>query len=200
MGPRDSKAASPPVAVSPGSAAASESAPHAAAPPASPTLWTRRSAVNRIAWALVTSSFVVSLVTALRSLFPRVRATAPSRVTLARPEEFAVGEVSERWKKSDQLILVRNAEGFYALRSVCTHLGCIPGWQPVQDKFKCFCHGSGFRQDGTNFEGPAPRPLERLRIGLDGSGRIVVDTAVRFRGERGEWRQRGAFLKWRGRA
>jgi cytochrome b6-f complex iron-sulfur subunit len=169
-------------------------------PDSLPTLWTRRNAVTRVAWGLLSASIATSFVASFRALFPRVKATAPSSLVLGRPEEFSPGEVSERWKKSHRVILVRGTEGFYALRSVCTHLGCIPGWQPTQDKFKCFCHGSGFRPDGTNFEGPAPRPLERLRIGLDESGRIVVDTAVRYRSERGDWKRKAAFLPWKDKA
>ncbi|MBI2374832.1 MAG: Rieske 2Fe-2S domain-containing protein [Deltaproteobacteria bacterium] len=161
-----------------------------------PTLWTRRNTVTRIAWGLFVGSVGGTMVACVRALFPRVQATPPSTVTLAPPEEFSVGEVSERWKKSDGVILVRSARGFYALRSVCTHLGCVPGWQPTQDKFKCFCHGSGFRVDGTNFEGPAPRPLERLAIRLDELGRIVVDTSVRYRGEKGQWADKDSFLPY----
>ena len=165
-----------------------------------PTLWTRRNVLNRISWALLGTSIGGTLVAGVRALFPRVRPTPPSTVVLGRPDEFSVGEVSEKWKKSHRIFLVRTAEGFYAVRSVCTHLGCIPGWQSSQKKFKCFCHGSGFHIDGTNFEGPAPRPLERLGIALDSGGRIVVDTAERFRAETGGWSAHNAFLKWKGNA
>lgn len=162
------------------------------------TLWTRRSALNGIAWGLVVTSGTTSMAAAARALFPRVIPAPPTRVTLCRPDELAVGEVSERWKKSDRIFLVRQSEGLYALRSVCTHLGCVAGWQGAQHKFKCFCHGSGFRPDGTNFEGPAPRALERLGIALDEGGRVVVDKGLRFRAERGEWNRPGAFLRWPG--
>ena len=162
------------------------------------TLWTRRSALTRAAWAVLGASLAGTLAASVRALFPRVRAAPPSALVLGRPDELRIGEVSERWKKSHRIILVRTGDGFFALRSVCTHLGCVPAWQPAQDKFKCFCHGSGFHADGTNFEGPAPRPLERLAITLDARGRIVVDTAVRLRAERGEWARKEAFLRWRG--
>ena len=36
-----------------------------------------------------------------------------------------------------------------------------PNWLDGEQKFKCPCHGSGFYMTGVNFEGPAPRPLER---------------------------------------
>ena len=51
---------------------------------------------------------------------------------------------------------------FFALSTVCTHLGCTPNWLPVESKFKCPCHGSGFRMTGIHFEGPAPRPLGKI--------------------------------------
>lgn len=153
----------------------------------------RRTLLNRIAWALVSASGAVGLGAAVRLLFPRVRFTPPTTVVLGRPEEFALG-VIERWKKSHRIVLVREERGFYALLSTCTHLGCVPSWQATQRKFKCPCHGSGFHVDGVNFEGPAPRPLERLAIRLDDEGQLVVDTAVRLRRERGEWERPEGFL------
>ena len=56
----------------------------------------------------------------------------------------------------------QHASGFYSLSVTCTHLGCTPNYLSAENKFKCPCHGSGFRTTGVNFEGPAPRPLERV--------------------------------------
>jgi cytochrome b6-f complex iron-sulfur subunit len=75
--------------------------------------------------------------------------------------------------------IVREEDRIAALSIICTHLGCIPSWLPNDRKFKCPCHGSGFTQNGTNFEGPAPRPLERFRIYLDGN-EVVVDRSRKF--------------------
>ena len=48
--------------------------------------------------------------------------------------------------------------------------------RPVSEqKFKCPCHGSGFYITGINFEGPAPRPLERWAISIGDDGQLVVD-------------------------
>ena len=73
----------------------------------------------------------------------------------------------------------------YALRTVCTHLGCTPNWLEGEQKFKCPCHGSGFYKDGINFEGPAPRPLERFAIRLADDGQIEVDKSKMFQEELG---------------
>ena len=75
----------------------------------------------------------------------------------------------------------------YALRAVCTHLGCTPNWLEGEQKFKCPCHGSGFYKDGINFEGPAPRPLERYAIRLADDGQLEVDKSKIFQEEIGQW-------------
>ncbi len=46
-----------------------------------------------------------------------------------------------------------------------------------------------------NFEGPAPRPLERLKIGLASDGQIVIDKSKKYRQEKGEWEKPGSFLR-----
>jgi cytochrome b6-f complex iron-sulfur subunit len=160
------------------------------------TLWTRRDLLTRSGWFLVLASWTVSTIGSIRLLFPRVSFTPRATVVVGYPDDFAVGEVVDRWKETDQFFLVRDEDGFFALRSVCTHLGCIPRWIPGQDKFKCPCHGSGFHPDGVNFEGPAPRPLERMKIALDEAGRLVVDTARTFRQEKGEWDNEFAFVRY----
>ena len=72
---------------------------------------------------------------------------------------------------------MREAEGIYAIFAKCTHLGCTPRWLAAENKFKCPCHGSGFYKSGINFEGPAPRPLERVRITMAEDGQIVSTRA-----------------------
>ncbi|PJF23031.1 MAG: hypothetical protein CUN56_03040 [Phototrophicales bacterium] len=58
--------------------------------------------------------------------------------------------------------LSNTSEGFLALYAVCTHLGCLPKWVGVNDRFECPCHGSKFEDDGHYIEGPAPRGLDRF--------------------------------------
>ena len=82
----------------------------------------------------------------------------------------------------------------FALKSVCTHLGCTPNWLEAAGKFKCPCHGSGFYITGVNFEGPAPRPLERWAISLGDDGQLVVDKSKKFQKELGQWDNPDSFF------
>lgn len=84
--------------------------------------------------------------------------------------------------------------GVYILSTTCTHLGCTPNYLASEAKFKCPCHGSGFRETGINFEGPAPRPLERFAIALADDGQVMVDKGRKFQHEKGQWTSPDAYL------
>ena len=148
-----------------------------------------------VGWAAFASAVTSGLVASGRFMFPNVLFEPPQAFKIGFPPEFNVGEVDTRFKGAFGVWIVREAEGFYALIATCTHLGCSPNWLAAENKFKCPCHGSGFYRSGVNFEGPAPRPLERARIVLADDGQILVDKAMKFQQEKGEWDNPEAFLK-----
>ena len=130
-----------------------------------------------------------------RFFFPNVLFEPVSKFKAGQPTEYSIGEVDERWKAKYGIWVVREESVMYALISTCTHLGCTPNWLPSQNKFKCPCHGSGFYRTGINFEGPAPRPLERAKITLDvADGQVLIDKSRSFNQERGEWTDPESFL------
>ena len=45
-----------------------------------------------------------------------------------------------------------------------------------------------------NFEGPAPRPLERFAVKLTDDGQILVDKSRIFAQEKGEWDSPESFI------
>ncbi len=105
---------------------------------------------------------------------PKVRCGPLSKFLDMQP-----GDVNEDFKFSGKFWIIREEERIAALSIVCTHLGCIPSWLPNDRKFKCPCHGSGFMPNGVNFEGPAPRPLERFKIYIE-QGQVVVDRSKKY--------------------
>lgn len=58
--------------------------------------------------------------------------------------------------------VIDGQDSFIALYGVCTHLGCLPKWVDVNNRFECPCHGSKFQRSGLYIEGPAPRSMDRF--------------------------------------
>jgi len=188
-------------------AAASAKAPAAATaktatrdPDDTSPLLTRRAWMG-LAWGAFTAASAAALAATGRFMFPNVLNEPPQQFKAGFPNEYGMG-VDERWKEKFGVWIVRtpddlvaHASGFYAIISTCTHLGCTPNYLSAESKFKCPCHGSGFRLTGINFEGPAPRPLERARVVLADDGQILVDKSRKFQWELGQWTDPEAFLK-----
>ncbi len=146
------------------------------------------------AWATFAAASAGLLGAYGRFMFPNVLYEPPQEFKAGFPEEFAVDAVDERFKAAYGVWLVRETTGFYALSTVCTHLGCTPNWLSSDAKFKCPCHGSGFIKSGINIEGPAPRPLERYKITMAEDGQIQVDKNTKYQEEKGQWSLDGAYL------
>ena len=151
-----------------------------------------------IAWgAFSTALGIMSLATA-RFMMPNVLVEPPTKFKIGPPTDYSPGTVSTKWKAQFGVWIVNaEVEGVpmvYALSTVCTHLGCTPNWLEGEQKFKCPCHGSGFRKNGFNFEGPAPRPLERMGIRLAPDGMLEVDKSVKFQQELGQWENAASYV------
>jgi len=164
-------------------------------------LFSRRSWLV-VAWGSFSAASAALLAATGRFMFPNVLKEPPQQFKIGFPDEYVPG-VDERWKDRFGVWIVRTpndvvqeASGFYALLVTCTHLGCTPNWLSAELKFKCPCHGSGFRPTGINFEGPAPRPLERARIVMAEDGQMLVDKARKFQFELGQWTDPESFLKF----
>ena len=159
------------------------------------TLWSRRSFFALGGWGGIALMVSGALVSFVRFMFPRVLFEPSPLFRAGPPEEYSIGEVSEKYVGAQRVWIVRGEDGFYALFAKCTHLGCTPRWLAAENKFKCPCHGSGFTKNGVNYEGPAPRALERLKISLGEDGQLLVDKSRKFLYEKGEWERPDAILK-----
>jgi cytochrome b6-f complex iron-sulfur subunit len=139
-------------------------------------------------------SLVGMLLGTVRFLFPNVLSEPPNKFKVGPPDNYEEGKVVDRYKDNGFWV-VRNGGVIYALSTTCTHLGCTPNWLEGERKFKCPCHGSGFQITGVNFEGPAPRPLERWAIGVADDGQLLVDKSRKFQKELGQWNDPDSFIK-----
>lgn len=133
-----------------------------------------------------------------RFFFPNVLAEPPSTFKVGVKDGFPAGKVETKFVAQYGVWVVngdfQGEQQIYALKTVCTHLGCTPSWLEAEQKFKCPCHGSGFYKDGINFEGPAPRPLERYAIRIADDGQLEVDKSRTFQEELGQWADPASFV------
>jgi cytochrome b6-f complex iron-sulfur subunit len=157
----------------------------------------RRSFLGLGFWLLGAVSTLWTLLT-VKFMFPNVLREPPSKFKVGFPDAYPPGQVQEKFKAQFAVWIVNTEYNgkpqIFALKSVCTHLGCTPNWLEAEQKFKCPCHGSGFYKDGINFEGPAPRPLERYAIRLADDGQIEVDKSRAFQEEMGQWNDPASYI------
>jgi cytochrome b6-f complex iron-sulfur subunit len=153
-----------------------------------------------LAWAALAASLAGMVLGTVRFLYPNVLFEPPSQFKVGTADRYEDGKVNERYKDQGAWIVRLRDDRLgkdiiYALSTTCTHLGCTPNWLEKEGKFKCPCHGSGFKITGINFEGPAPRPLERWAIKKEADGTIVVDKSKKFQQEMGQWTNTDSFIE-----
>ncbi len=156
-------AAARPVAPPPG--AVVESAP--------PTVNKMR---RRIVWASVAGFLTTCFLMFLRFFLPRSILEPSTTFRIGPTSDYALG-VDTKWQQQYRIWVTKTSDRLFVIYARCTHLGCTPDWKASENKFKCPCHGSGYDSEGINFEGPAPRPMDRAHVELDAEGQIVVDLA-----------------------
>jgi cytochrome b6-f complex iron-sulfur subunit len=145
---------------------------------------------RRFVMAAVLGTLGVNLLMFLRFFFPRTLFEPKTSFRIGYPSDFGFG-VDTKFQAAHRIWVVRNTEGIFVISAICTHLGCTPDWKASENKFKCPCHGSGYDPEGINFEGPAPRPMDRAHVELDPEGQIVVDLSKVYKWPKGEQSQFG---------
>jgi cytochrome b6-f complex iron-sulfur subunit len=120
---------------------------------------------------------------AVQYLSPNVLYEPSPIVSAGRPDHFPANSVTMDPRFG--IYIVHGPKGFYAMSSICTHLGCMTVWKQDADVIACPCHGSTFRRNGAVIRGPAPRPLPWLKIWLGSDSEIMVDRSATIAAESG---------------
>ena len=152
---------------------------------------------RRIVWATVAGSLITFFLMFVRFFLPRSILEPSSIFRIGAPADYAIG-VDTKWQQQYRIWVTRTSDRLFVIYARCTHLGCTPDWKASENKFKCPCHGSGYDSEGINFEGPAPRPMDRAKVTLDAEGQIVVDTGTLFewpKGAKSHFDDEGAFIR-----
>jgi cytochrome b6-f complex iron-sulfur subunit len=151
---------------------------------------------RRMTTTCILGFLVTNFLMFVRFFFPRVLFEPNTVFAIGYPSDFGFG-VDTKFQKDHRIWVVHDPGRIFVIYARCTHLGCTPDWIASEHKFKCPCHGSGYNSDGINFEGPAPRPMDRAKIELNAEGEIVVDTSVLYqwpKGQKSHFDDPGAYL------
>ena len=151
---------------------------------------------RRLVWSCVAAFLVTWFIAFFRFFLPRTLFEPNTVFKIGYPSDYGLG-IDERWLQQYRIWVDRTPDRLFVIFARCTHLGCTPNWKPAENKFKCPCHGSGYDNEGINFEGPAPRPMDRAHIEIAPDGQIVVDVARLYswpKGQPSHFNDPGAFL------
>ena len=122
-------------------------------------------------------ALILSSLTVLAGIFRMTKADVyyeeSRKFKVGKPEEFLLGTVKKLDDK--RVFIFADNDGFHAVSSVCTHLGCIV--HADEGGFQCPCHGSKFNKNGKVVSGPAPRNLPWLEVSRHVDGNLVVDAS-----------------------
>ena len=138
---------------------------------------------RRLVWCGVAGFLTAWFLAFLRFFLPRTLFEPPTVFKIGYPSDYALG-VDTKWQQKYRIWVDRTPDRLFVIFARCTHLGCTPDWKSSENKFKCPCHGSGYDSEGVNFEGPAPRPMDRAHVELAPDGQIIVDVSRLYHGPR----------------
>jgi cytochrome b6-f complex iron-sulfur subunit len=151
---------------------------------------------RRFAWAAVAAFLTAWFLAFFRFFLPRTLFEPATSFKIGYPADYGLG-VDTKWQQKYRIWVDRTPDRIFVIYARCTHLGCTPDWKPSENKFKCPCHGSGYDSEGVNFEGPAPRPMDRAKIQIAPDGQIQVDVSRLYqwpKGQPSQFNDDGAYL------
>jgi len=151
---------------------------------------------RRLVWSAVAAFLTAWFIAFFRFFLPRTLFEPATSFKIGYPEEYGLG-VDTKWQQKYRIWVDRTPDRLFVIYARCTHLGCTPDWKPSENKFKCPCHGSGYDSEGVNFEGPAPRPMDRAHIERSPDGQILVDVSRLYqwpKGQPSQFNDDGAYL------
>jgi len=136
-------------------------------------------------WTAIAAFLTAWFIAFFRFFLPRTLFEPATTFKIGYPADYGLG-VDTKWQQKYRIWVDRTPDRIFVIYARCTHLGCTPDWKPSENKFKCPCHGSGYDSEGVNFEGPAPRPMDRAHVEIAPDGQILVDVAKLYQWPKGQ--------------
>jgi Rieske Fe-S protein len=115
-------------------------------------------------------------------LYPIFAYLIPPKQTEVEVSSVKAGKLSEMEKESGKIIkfgtkpviLIRTAnDEVRAFSATCTHLDCTVQFRKDFGMIWCACHNGKYDLNGRNISGPPPRPLDELRVVVQGDEILI---------------------------
>jgi len=148
----------------------------------------RRTFLKKLGIGAFFASLSGIIYTIFRPLKPDVLYEPPRRAKIGEPAKYPEGIT---FIPENRVYIIREGNSFHAISAICTHLGCtvqsakfaqakkvMSKGEEITESFEffCACHGSRYYGDGTNYSGPAPRPLPWFKLYISPEdGQLIVD-------------------------
>ena len=104
------------------------------------------------------------------------RGPGTQTASAGKADDFAEWQTKIVAVGSHPVIVVRTPQGFRAYSAICTHLGCVVGWDAARHQIACPCHAGYFDINGRPVSGPPPRPLAEHGVAVV-NGEVLVKSA-----------------------
>ncbi|WP_170175856.1 ubiquinol-cytochrome c reductase iron-sulfur subunit [Sulfurimonas crateris] len=108
--------------------------------------------------------------------------------------------ITEKWRGKPIFVLKKTAEmiasqtesqkarsvtvggsEFMIAIGLCTHLGCIPSYNPAEKSFLCACHGGMFNWAGEVTKVPPPRAFDIPPFKIEGNNMILGEVGPEYK-------------------
>lgn len=128
---------------------------------------------------------------------PSVKAAGFTTIDLAPAQENVL--VTEKWRgkpifvlkqskdmmakatENDKKRLIQAGDAHYLVCvGLCTHLGCIPGYNPAEQSFLCACHGGMYDSTADVTKAPPPRGLDIPPFKIDGTKLVLGEAGPEY--------------------
>jgi cytochrome b6-f complex iron-sulfur subunit len=148
-----------------------------AAPPPPPAGVTRREFLNYVWGAAMALMLAETVGVTVLFALPRFREGQFGGKIKVNATDFPQPNATPVPNNLGKFWMVNTDQGIMAHYKVCTHLGCLYGWDDLAQRFACPCHGSQFRYDGEYLAGPAPRGLDQFAFEVyDANDQLIADS------------------------
>jgi cytochrome b6-f complex iron-sulfur subunit len=124
-----------------------------------------------VAWAIAFVAPVLSYVWPAQRRGPSIQTVSAGKAT-----DFTDWQTKIVAVNGHPVIVIRTPQGFRAFSAICTHLGCIVGWDAQRRQIACPCHAGYFDLNGRPVAGPPPRPLTEQGVAVV-NGEVMVKSA-----------------------